>query len=413
MLLATTAVLAGCTGAGGPSSLALVNANGAIPVTPQSGAPPAPVARVAILLPLTGDKAPLGQALLNAAKLALAAPGAPALDVKDTAGLPDRAAAAAKNAISAGDVMILGPLTTQETAAVAAVAQPANVPVLAFTSDRAQARPGVWTLGITPAQQVRRLVAAARDEGHSRFAAVVPDDPFGAALADALAQAETDQGAAPVASVRYAGGFQGLNNALKQVSDFEARRGGREARIKALRASTDPATRQQARDLANEPVPPPPFDALLLGAAGRPLQDITSVLPYYDITQPQVRILGPALWARQAPTLGAIAGAWFAAPDPAARTTFEQAYQARYNGQTPPPLSDLAYDAAAIARVLGQTGGGTATLTRTDGFAGVDGVLALMPDGRVRRGLAVFEINQGGGAHIVRPAPVDLSSPGV
>ncbi len=112
--------------------------------------------RVAILLPLSGARADIGQALLHGAQLALDAPGAPPLDVKDTGGTPDGAAAAAQAAIADGAGLILGPLTSAETAAVAPVARAANVAVLAFTNDPSQAQPGVWTLGITPGQQVRR-----------------------------------------------------------------------------------------------------------------------------------------------------------------------------------------------------------------------------------------------------------------
>jgi hypothetical protein len=39
-------------------------------------------------------------------------------------------------------------------------------------------------------------------------------------------------------------------------------------------------------------------------------------------------------------------------------------------------------------------------------------VLALQPDGTVRRGLAVFEIHRGG-ATIIDPAPGDLAAPGI
>ena len=121
--------------------------------------------RVAILLPLSGPRADIGQAMLHAAQLALDGPGAPPLDVKDTGGTPDGAAAAAQSAIAEGAGLILGPLTSPETAAVAPVARAANVAVLAFTNDPSQAQPGVWTLGITPGQQVRRLVAAAQGAG--------------------------------------------------------------------------------------------------------------------------------------------------------------------------------------------------------------------------------------------------------
>ena len=130
--------------------------------------------RVAILLPLSGARADIGQAMLNAAKLAFDAPDAQ-LDVKDTGGTPAGATAAATAAIAEGAGLILGPLTSAETAAVAPVARSANVALLAFTNDQAQAQPGVWTLGITPAQQVRRLVAAAQaqDKSQTRISATL------------------------------------------------------------------------------------------------------------------------------------------------------------------------------------------------------------------------------------------------
>src|SRR3954447_8313570 len=63
--------------------------------------------RVAILLPLSGARAEIGQSMLQAAKLALDSPDAPPLDAKDTGGTPDGAAAAARDAIAAGAGLIL------------------------------------------------------------------------------------------------------------------------------------------------------------------------------------------------------------------------------------------------------------------------------------------------------------------
>ena len=146
---------------------------------------------MAILLPLSGARADIGQAMLHAAQLALDGAGAPPLDAKDTGGTPDGAAAAAQAAIAEGAGLILGPLTSPETAAVAPIARAANVAVLAFTNDPSQAQPGVWTLGITPGQQVRRLVAAAQAQGKSQFAALLPDTDFGRAMGQALTQATT------------------------------------------------------------------------------------------------------------------------------------------------------------------------------------------------------------------------------
>lgn len=413
-LLLGTLALAGCAGGAGGSygqPVALT------PASPQSyqGASSTPTARsgqVAILLPLSGPHADIGQPMLQAAKLALDAPDAPALDVRDTTGTPDGAAAAARAAIAAGDGLILGPLTSAETAAVAPIARAAGVAMLAFTNDPAQAQPGVWVLGITPGQQVRRLVTAVQGDGKTRIAALLPNNDFGRAMATALTQAAAARSLPPPDIRQYEPTMASINETARDLSDFAHRRGPIDAQIRAARAEGTAEGRRKAQELTREPIPPPPFDALLLGDTGEPLAEVAAVLPYYDIDASLVRILGPALWASTGSGGGQIIGAWYAAPDPAARAAFEQAYMAKY-GAAPPPLSDLAFDAAAIARVLASHGGYSArTLAQPNGFAGVDGWLALQPDGSVRRGLAVFEFQRGGGSQMLAPAPTTPDAPG-
>ena len=139
------------------------------------------------------------------------------------------------------------------------------------------------------------------------------------------------------------------------------------------------------------------------------LAELSSLLPYYDVDAPAVRLLGPALWAQPSARAGAaLKGAWYAAPDPAARAAFVAAYSAKY-GNAPPPLADLAYDAASLARVVAHEGGARGgALTAGSGFFGADGLLVLQPDGRVRRGLAVFSLD----GKIVAPAPTHVGEAG-
>jgi branched-chain amino acid transport system substrate-binding protein len=410
VLLLGTLSLAACGGGYGYGP----GGYGGAPV-PLGGGPPGPSAgpagqRVAILLPLSGPRADIGQAMLRAAQLALAAPDAPPLDAKDTGGTPDGAAAAARAAIADGAGLILGPLTSPETAAVAPIARAANVAVLAFTNDPAQAQPGVWTLGITPGQQVRRLVAAAQAQNKSQFAALLPDNDFGHAMGQALTQATASNGASPAKVKFYASGMSAINAAARDLSDYADRRGPIDARMRAARALGTPEGRHQAQDLAKSAIPPPPFDTLLLADTGEALVEIAAVLPYYDVDRSAVQILGPALWASSSSNSGQFTGAWYAAPDAAARSNFEQAYSAKY-GDGPPPIVDLAYDAASIARVLGSRGFSVNALTQSAGFVGADGWFALLADGQVRRALAVFAIERGG-PQMVEPAPQSGSVPG-
>lgn len=386
-----------------------------------ASAAPASTARpAAILLPLTGPNAEVGQALLRAAQLSFAQPGSPQLNQFDTGGTPVGAATAARAAIAGGAGIILGPLTGPETNAAAAITRAAGVPMLAFTSDATQAQPGVWPLGITPAQQVRRLVLAVQAENKTRLAAILPPNPFGDALATGLLATTTGAGMPEPRILHAPATFAGLNQALKSVSDYTNRRGAIESQQRAPTTSTTPDGTSDVTPDVTPPsapapvpanVPPPPVDALLLGVSGDLLSQTVPLLTFYDIGPSQIRILGPATWSRDAARVPNLAGAWYAAPDPAARAGFEQLFTAKYNDRAR-DFTSIAFDAAGIARAIGTPQGfAVDALTRTEGYLGADGLLGLQPDGQVRRGLAIFEIDRTG-AHIVQPAPQSLTAPG-
>ncbi len=120
--------------------------------------------------------------------------------------------------------------------------------------------------------------------------------------------------------------------------------------------------------------------------------------------------MGPALWAEPGSGARQLPGAWFAAPDPSARAEFVSAFAARF-GAPPPGVADLAYDAAQIARATAGSGYQPAALTTPGGFAGADGPLVLLPDGRALRGLAVLEVTRGE-PQTLAPATVPVPAPG-
>jgi ABC-type branched-subunit amino acid transport system substrate-binding protein len=393
---------------------------GTLPPLPNAGgaAPPGETGKtggaVALLVPLTGDLAPVGMALENAAKLAFP-PGAPStLDVRDTGGTPSGAAAAAQAAIAAGDGIILGPLTSGETHAVAPIAQEADVNMLPFTNDSSVAAPGIWPLGISPDQQVKRALAAASADGRTQVAALLPDDNFGHALGSAI-QTETAALGEPAPSMTfYESGFSNINQAIRDVSDFADRGAGLEAEIKAAKNEDTAAGNEKARELSRQQVPAPSFNALFIGSFDPgELAEMATLLPFYSVGQPQVQFIGPANWAMIADQLGrngVFNGSIYAAPDPAAAAAFAAKYSTTYGGP-PPAIADVAFDAAAIASLIAGQGGFTSNLlTNPSGFAGADGVLQLEPNGQVERGLAVFEAAPTGPT-ITSPAPTSLANP--
>lgn len=402
LLLAGTLTLAGCAGQVFQPSLN--------PGVPQALSPaPSPETHaggygktsgnILVLLPLTGPLAQAGQALENAAKLAVPDGASPALDIRDTGGNAAGAASAATAGIAAGDGIIIGPLTSAETQAVIPVAKAAGVNMLPFTNDASLAQPGVWPLGITPAQSVQRVVKAAADAGRTQLAALLPDNVFGRQLSQAIT-AETSALSEPAPRiVFYTPGFSSVNQAVNQISDFSSRGQGLMNQIEAAKALGTAAGREKMSELQHQQIPPPSFNALFIGETDEnTLAEFANFLPYYDVSAPQVQLLGPAPWANIATDMAnqsVFVGAMYAAPDPAAAQAFNAKYQAAYNAAAP-SIADVAFDAAALARVSASGGGYTSTvLTAPAGFTGTNGLVVLNPDGTVSRGLAVFTIAPG------------------
>lgn len=332
-----------------------------------------PRSRIALLLPLSGPQAPLGTAMEQAAELALFERGNRTVDFMpmDTGGTTSGAAEAARRASAAGVRVIVGPLTASETSAASGPARAARIPILAFTNDSAQAGPGVWTLGVTPAQQVRRVMGAAQSAGAQRFALVAPDGAFGRALAAAMrAEASTWGVQDPVIVLHSA------------------------------RAS--PAS--VAQDLATRA--PGGLDAVMLGSTGAAARAMAAALAPAGLANPAPRILGHALWA-QDDSLGqepALQGALFAAPDPSARARFDARYEGAF-GERPPRLAGVAYDAAGVAARVVLTPRGQSGPNTGEVFDGVDGPIRLQPNGIVQRGLALFSVEAMGEPRMVEAAP--------
>ncbi len=334
--------------------------------------------RIAMLLPLTApskDAQNVAQALLDAAQLAVFDASNPNLLLipKDTQGSESGARAAAEQAIEEGAEIILGPLFSTSVAAVTPVATSRGVPVVAFSTDREVARPGVYLLSFLPEYEVERITEFAVVSGYSRFAAMIPQTAYGQRVLSAFEQSVIDRAAFLIQTEQY---YQSVD------------------------AMFEPARRLAA---IND------FDAVLLPEGGTNLRGLAPLLPYFDVDPRQVKFLGTGLW--DDPTLGrepSLVGGWFAAPPPQARTAFADRFQASF-GRKPPRIASLGYDSVGLAAALSIQLDSTdrfseAALTNPNGFTGVDGIFRFLPDGSTERGLAVIEVTADG-FKVIDPAP--------
>lgn len=367
--------------------------------------------RVALLVPLSGQAEHIGQALLNAAEMALfdVADERFVLQPYDTQGTADGAQAAAALALSHGAQLILGPVFSNSVQAVAPQARAGNVNMVAFSTDPGVAGDGVYVAGFLLREQVRRLVEHARTQGLDRFAALAPDNAFGRMMVKAYEQAVRRMGGTLTRVEFYGPDPAEIAEVVQRLGDYEQRKAALERQRRELEARGDAAAQEALKRLERrETMGDLPFDALLLAESGSKLREVASLLPYYDIDTSQAKLMGPMLWAD--PSLArepALVGAWYPAPPPDTHEDFERRYREAF-GHTPPQIASLGYDLTALAAVLARQDGPAAfterTLTNPNGFAGIDGLFRFLADGTSERGFAVMEIRPGGNVQ-VGPAP--------
>lgn len=318
--------------------------------------------RVALLLPVTGPDAEVGQSIANATALALA-------DTKVTnirmvtydTGLG--AAAATQRAIADGNKLILGPLRADNVIEVAEIARPAAVPIISFSNDVGVAGQNVFLLGHLPNQSIERVVLYAKSRGMNRFAGVVASNVYGQRAQSNITTA-----------VRAAGGvLVGI-----QESNGTA-------------ASAEAAARRLAQMGA--------IDAILVADSGRAA--ITTVPALRRGGLRKAKILGTDLWNIDGTLAGSppMYGAWFASVSDTLYTQYATKYRARF-GKAPLRLSSLGYDSVLlVARVARDWRPGTpfpvGQLTDPQGFIGVDGAFRFNANGLTDRMLEVQEIQAG------------------
>jgi ABC-type branched-subunit amino acid transport system substrate-binding protein len=379
MALAGCGSVGGGFGEGGSATVAAAPPPAAAAPPPGDVIGQGPV-KVALILPLSasGTAGAVGHSMRNAAQLAISEFNNPQIQVlvEDGGGTAQGAQAAAQQAVQQGASLILGPVFAASVAAAGQVAQPAGIPVIAFSTDANVARPGVYLLSFLPSSDVDRIVGYAASHGRRAFVALLPQGAYGTVVGGAFQQAVPRAGGRVMAIERY-----------------DARdRGSMQAAVQKIAAAAKQA------------------DAIFLPDAGDTVPALVSMLQADGVDTRRAMILGTGQWNNDARILNApaLAGAAFPAPAAAGFQAFSQRYQAKF-GSPPVRTATLAYDAVLLAAALTQTQQGPgrfsqATLTNPSGFQGIDGIFRFRADGTNERGLAVMQIGAGG-AQVVSPAP--------
>ena len=344
---------------------------------------------VALLVPGGSENAGdalLAQSLENAARLAMADLDGVTIDLRvyNTAGQAAQASAMASQAIGDGAKIILGPVYAEAANAAGLVAANRGVNVLSFSNNPAIAGGNVFVLGPTFRNSANRLVQHAMANGKANILIAHGNDGSETAGRDAIQDAIAANGAILAGTTGFELTQTGVIDAVPQI-------------VADVRSSG--------------------ADAVFLtsGTSGA-LPFLAQLLPENGLDPTETQYIGLQRWdiPASAMSLPGLQGGWFARPDPALATLFSDRYNSAFSS-SPHPIAGLAYDGiAAIGALVSQGRGDALTveaLTQSAGFAGVNGVFRLLPDGTNERGLTVSQITDSQ-VSVIDPAPRSFGSAG-
>ena len=347
--------------------------------------------RAAILLPLSGAYQSVGTELRKAVDMAVISLAPPQFEVIyiDTAKAPAEAAYAA---IAADADVIIGPVFSSHTAAIAPIAIENRIPVLSFSNNSTITNPGVWIMGQQPEHEMEAVLNYAMASlaaienippEQARIAIVTNDTAYGRTLRDYSIRHLTTAGAAPPAQLLLDQTVLENENRLQQ------------------------SIRQFARWTKENPSPE--FDMVIICGDADFTLTVAPVLVWHDLDPAKVRFVGSSQWNRaDMITEPSLQGGLYATLPTDRRQRFEKVWNT-YFTEPPGDLAPLGFDAVAVASLM--TGDATTdnedmannVLLRETGFAGFSGVFRFYPDGSHRRHLEVRQINRFRSA-TVRPA---------
>ncbi len=381
--------------------------------------PPRHKINIGIMLPLSGETSTVGQALLNAATLALFDAQDRRLEIipVDTKGNPETTREAMAILIEQKVDIIIGPLFSENIKAAQPLAKAANIKMIGFSTDHDVAGDGVYLLSFRPEEQVSRIIKYASSQRYNKFAALIPDNLYGGRIMNVLEPLVSSQFNELVALEVYPYDPSSLDEPVKKIANYNFRRKEFLDEMKFLRSlgQNDDMGQDFIDEIKNlETLGDVNFNAILLPEGGSMLGALAPLLSYYEIDLNKVKVLGTGLWHDNMlfnePQLQ---GGWFAAPEDDVANQFIKRYRQAFSKQ-PPRLVTLGYDAMAfvanIVRYQRVPNFADQIITDPNGFNGLDGIFRFHKTGLVERGLAVYEVTNKEFKKI-DDAPIDFTPP--
>jgi branched-chain amino acid transport system substrate-binding protein len=307
--------------------------------------------KVALLLPLSGEKEALGQSLLEAAHMALTDANQPiTLYPIDT----NKRDNLLEDIRTLQPTIILGPVFGQETKEIA-TRIPQSIPLFTLSNDPDLLNKGIFVMGFSPFQEATFLLDFALKKGHKRFAVLLPETPLGHALEETCKEFFEDKEESALHVLFYSTKedtcLDTISNWVHQLNTFEP-------------------------------------DVLFVPNGSVLTQKLVATLKFKDLHYRRIRFLGSSMWDKASVFKdSSLRGLWVASNRTKALHHFYKRFQSTFQ-ETGNALGALLYDAV---RFIASSNAHTKAALLTHKEKGLYGTLSFREDGAIRRPFHVLE----------------------
>ena len=375
---------------------------------------------MAVLLPLSGDNATIGQTIRTSVETAVLHSAPKNLSVSfydSTTDLPETI----KSILATDPDVIVGPVFSKNVRTLRD-AKPTELPVISFTSDAESVGNGVMTMALMPTNGIESIVREMTSDEIKHFIILAPDTPSGRMMS----------GAAKQVAQNYELPLVGVFYYTEQDSD-SIKETARTAAMHTTRVAAHTRARQVLSDiLTNETLTPAeetslnlqlekldktetlgpvPYDAVLFLGNGDDTKTLASFLRYYDVGARDARFYGTTMWDdSDIASDFTMTGAKFATM-PDINQNFAALYE-HVSGTQPNRMATFGYDATNMAiGMIYSTKSNATYLLDPSGYMGTDGLFRLKPDGTSERSLRIVQLDGSGTPREIKSAPINFIRP--
>ena len=349
------------------------------------------IKKIGIMLPLSGENGKVGKMILNAIEMALFQTKASNLElvIKDTKADPKIAQNAFLDLLDRDIKFVIGPLFSKTLGAISEMVDSEKISVLALTNNTNLAKKGIWTFGVDPQEQTRRLLKIASEKDFKKTAALLPQNAYGLILFETLSNFSMNN-LTDISRIEfYENTIESQQTAAKKISKgFEKYR----EYLNKLEEQDNTETSFEEIKKVDKP-----FDSVFIAASGQVLTILSSQLQYNFVDPKVIQFLGISSW-EDISILNepALDGGIYTTTSGLYHNNISKIYK-KYFEIDMPKIAMIAYDLVALLNSLEADNNNffsIDSLINKEGYIGLRGLFRLYENGKVERTYDVKQIKR-------------------